>query len=115
MSPSLKVSLGPNVDELKEISYNDASSHSVKSKLFDGIVSVHVKGDFSSGDSSKNTYFNYESRERHTWSIGIQGKHENTTHAPSRYVMTPCLVTQVAFSRRSTETTFFSAMSLIDL
>ncbi|KDN50156.1 hypothetical protein RSAG8_01492, partial [Rhizoctonia solani AG-8 WAC10335] len=74
MPPSLKVSLGPNVGDLREISYNDGSSHAIQSSLFDGVVSVHIKGDFSDTDDSKNTYFNDESRAKCTWSIGIQGR-----------------------------------------
>ncbi|CAE6424962.1 unnamed protein product [Rhizoctonia solani] len=74
MAPSLKVSLGPNVDELKEVSHSDGSSHTIKSKLFDGVISVHIKGDFNDSDNSKSTYFNVESRARHTWSIGVQGR-----------------------------------------
>ncbi|CAE6521429.1 unnamed protein product [Rhizoctonia solani] len=72
--PSLRISLGPTVDGLREISYNDGSSHSIHSQLFDGVVSVYIKGDFGDADSSKSTYFNDESRARHTWSIGIQGR-----------------------------------------
>ncbi|KAF8741713.1 hypothetical protein RHS02_03822, partial [Rhizoctonia solani] len=74
MPPSLKISLGPNVDELKEISYNDGSAHVIQSQLFDGVVSVHIKGDFGDTNSSKSTYFNDESRARHTWSIALQGR-----------------------------------------
>ncbi|ELU41712.1 hypothetical protein AG1IA_04260 [Rhizoctonia solani AG-1 IA] len=74
MPPSLKISLGPNVDELKEISYNDGSTHVIQSELFDGVVSVHIKGDFGDTNSSKSTYFNDESRARHTWSIALQGR-----------------------------------------
>ncbi|CAE6424129.1 hypothetical protein ACGC1H_002622 [Rhizoctonia solani] len=74
MSPSLKVFLGPNVDDLKEISYNDGSSHAIQSSLFDGVVSIHIKGDFGNNDHSKNAYFNEESRATSTWSIDIQGR-----------------------------------------
>ncbi|CAE6396145.1 unnamed protein product [Rhizoctonia solani] len=74
MPPSLKVSLGPNLDELEEISFNDGSSHVIQSRLFEGAISVHIKGDFGGTDNSKNTYFNDESRTARTWSIGIQGR-----------------------------------------
>ncbi|KAJ1311413.1 hypothetical protein OPQ81_009903 [Rhizoctonia solani] len=74
MSPSLKIYLGPNIDELREISFNDSSSHTVQSQLFDGVVSVHLKGEFDDNSSGKNTYFNDDSRARCTWSIGIQGR-----------------------------------------
>ncbi|CAE6425468.1 unnamed protein product [Rhizoctonia solani] len=74
MSPSLKVFLGPSVDDLKEISYNDDSSHAIQSSLFDGVVSVHIKGDFGDNNEIKDTYFNEESRATSTWSIGIQGR-----------------------------------------
>ncbi|CAE7212654.1 unnamed protein product [Rhizoctonia solani] len=74
MPPSLKVFLGPNVDGLKEISYNDGSSHATRSSFFDGVVSVHIKGDFGDAENSKDTYFNDESRAMRTWSISIQGR-----------------------------------------
>ncbi|KAH7344969.1 hypothetical protein B0J17DRAFT_23376 [Rhizoctonia solani] len=74
MPPSLKVSLGPNLDELREVSFNDGSSHAIQGRLFEGVISVHIKGDFGNTDNSKNTYFNDESRAARTWSIGIQGR-----------------------------------------
>jgi hypothetical protein len=75
MSPVLKVSLGPNVDDLNEITYNDNSAHAVRSRLFDGLVSVNIKGDSGVTKSSRDTYFDDESRATCTWSIRIQGPH----------------------------------------
>ncbi|KAG9119187.1 hypothetical protein FRC07_005937 [Ceratobasidium sp. 392] len=74
MPPILKVSIGPNVDELKEITYNDDSSHAVRSPNFDGFVSIHIKGEEGVANSGSNTYFAHESRSTRTWSIRIQGR-----------------------------------------
>ncbi|KAG8717260.1 hypothetical protein FRC08_007888 [Ceratobasidium sp. 394] len=74
MPPTLKVSVGPNVDELKEITYNDNSSHAVRSPDFDGLISVHIKGDGGFAKSRNDTYFTHESRSACTWAIQIQGR-----------------------------------------
>ncbi|KAG8734594.1 hypothetical protein FRC12_018471 [Ceratobasidium sp. 428] len=74
MAPVLKVSIGPNVDKLKEITYNDDSSHAVRSPSFDGLVSVHIKGEEGVANSGSNAYFTHESRSTRTWSIRIQGR-----------------------------------------
>lgn len=73
MAPSLKVSAGPNVDQLKQITYNDGSSHAVRSQSFEGVVSVHIKGEKGIAKSGKDTYFDHESRATRSWSIRIQG------------------------------------------
>lgn len=73
MTPSLKVSVGPNVDNLKEIPYNDGSSHAVRSAQFDGMVSVHIKGEQGVAKSDEDAYFDHESRTTRSWSIRIQG------------------------------------------
>lgn len=74
MAPLLKVSLGPSVNDLKEITYNDNSSHAVRNKLFDGLVSVHIRGEEGVANSGNNTYFDDESRATRTWSMRIQGQ-----------------------------------------
>ncbi|KAG9120233.1 hypothetical protein FRC07_004355 [Ceratobasidium sp. 392] len=74
MPPVLKVSIGPNVDELREITYNDSSSHAIRSPNFDGLVSIHIKGEEGIASSGSDTYFAHESRSTHTWSIRIQGR-----------------------------------------
>ena len=73
MAPLLKVSVGPNVDDLKEIPYNDDSSHVVRSAHFDGMISVHIKDEEGVDKGGKNTYFDHESRTNSSWSISIQG------------------------------------------
>jgi hypothetical protein len=73
MPPILKVSVGPNVDELKEITYNDNSTHSVRSPKFDGLVTVHIKGETGVAENSSDTYFTHETRSTCTWSMRIQG------------------------------------------
>lgn len=74
MTPLLKVSVGPNVDSLEEIPYNDGSSHAVRSAQFDGMVSVYIKGEGRGiANSGENTYFEHESRTTRSWSIRIQG------------------------------------------
>ncbi|KAG8761881.1 hypothetical protein FRC11_012533, partial [Ceratobasidium sp. 423] len=64
--PSLRISLGSTVDELREISYNDGSPHAIQSQLFDGVVTVYIQGDFGDVDRGKNTYFNDGSRVKKT-------------------------------------------------
>ncbi|KAG8748471.1 hypothetical protein FRC10_003604 [Ceratobasidium sp. 414] len=74
MPPTLKVSVGPNVDELKEITYNDNSSHAVRSPGFDGLISIHIKGGEGVAKSRGDTYFTHESRSTRTWSIRVHGR-----------------------------------------
>ncbi|KAB5594720.1 hypothetical protein CTheo_1867 [Ceratobasidium theobromae] len=76
MAPVLKVSVGPNTNELREITYNDNSSHAIQSQSFDGLVCVNIKG-FKGGaraQSGNETYFSDPSRATRTWSIRIQGR-----------------------------------------
>ena len=81
MAPLLKVSVGPDVDNLKEIPYNDGSSHEARSAQFDGLISVHIKGEEGIAKSDRNSYFDHKSRNTCSWSIRVQGMlyyaHEN--------------------------------------
>ncbi|KAF8605131.1 DUF1769-domain-containing protein [Ceratobasidium sp. AG-I] len=74
MAPLLKVSVGPNVDSLKEVPYNDYTSHEVRSAQFDGMISVHIKDEEDIAKGGKNAYFDHESRTTSSWSICIQGR-----------------------------------------
>ncbi|KAF8604952.1 DUF1769-domain-containing protein [Ceratobasidium sp. AG-I] len=74
MAPLLKVSVGPNIDSLKEIPYSDGSSHEVRSTQFDGMISVHIKGEGGIAKGDKNSYFDHKSRTTCSWAIRVQGR-----------------------------------------
>ncbi|QRV91056.1 hypothetical protein RhiJN_19074 [Ceratobasidium sp. AG-Ba] len=65
MPPLLKVSVGPSLDDLKEVTYNDNSSHAIRSSSFDGLVSVHIKGEDGVPQKGQDAYFTHESRSTH--------------------------------------------------
>ncbi|QRV76237.1 hypothetical protein RhiJN_04252 [Ceratobasidium sp. AG-Ba] len=81
MPPLLKVSVGPSLDDLKEVTYNDNSSHAIRSSSFDGLVSVHIKGEDGVPQKGQDAYFTHESRSTRTWSIRIQGVYRTDKQA----------------------------------
>jgi len=86
MAPRMRVLVGSSLDNVKPISVNDYSVHSIDSADFTASVSVHIDGYVDpDGNPVPDDYFQHESRKSKavTWSIQCQGKFTNAINADS--------------------------------
>ncbi|KAF8627911.1 hypothetical protein AX15_004174 [Amanita polypyramis BW_CC] len=77
MTARLRILAGPSPDELVPITHlvNASLSYKLKTDLFDGEISVHIK-DFmdDQGQVRHSGYFDREDRRGVTWSIQVSGR-----------------------------------------